>query len=58
MRSVFSSERNVEGPAIRAGIMQTIIDKIGTFPDAHSGVAHQQQHIGGQIIATEQFLLN
>ena len=52
------SERNVNRPSIRAGIMEAIIGKIGTFPDAHSGVAYQQQDIGGQIIAAEQFLLN
>jgi hypothetical protein len=51
-------ERNVNGPPIRAGIMEAIIGKIGTFPDAHSGVAHQQQDVGRQIIAAEQFLLN
>src|SRR6516162_9125304 len=51
-------ERNVNGPPIRAGIMEAIIGKIGTFADAHSGVAHQQQDIGGQIIAAEQFLLD
>jgi hypothetical protein len=52
------AKRNVNGPPIRAGIMEAIIGKIGTFPDAHSGVAHQQLDIGGQIIAAEQFLLN
>ena len=51
-------ERNVNGPPIRAGIMEAIIGEIGTFPDAHSGVAHQQQDIGRQIIAAEQFLVN
>jgi hypothetical protein len=51
-------ERNVNCPSIRAGIMEAVIRKINTFPDAHSGVAHQQQDIGGQIIAAEQFLLN
>jgi hypothetical protein len=51
-------QRNVNGPAIRAGIMEVIIGKINTFPDAHSGMAHQQQDIGGQIIAAEQFLVN
>jgi hypothetical protein len=45
-------------PPIRAGIMETIIGKINTFTDAHSGMAYQQQDIGGQIIAAEQFLLN
>ena len=52
------SERNVNGPPIRAGIMEAIIGKINTFSDAHSGVALQQEHIGGQIVAAEQFLLN
>ena len=52
MRSVMN------GPSIWAGIMETIIGKINTFPDAHSRGAHQQQDIGGQIIAPEQFLLN
>jgi hypothetical protein len=35
-------ERNVNGPPIRASIMQAIIGKINTFPDAHSGLADQQ----------------
>jgi hypothetical protein len=34
-------EGNVNGPPIGAGIMKAIIGKINTFPDAHSGVAHQ-----------------
>jgi hypothetical protein len=51
-------EGNVNGPPIWAGIMKAIIGKINTFPDAHSGVAHQEEDIGGQIIAVEQFLLN
>ena len=52
------AERNVNRPSIRAGIMEAVIGKIDTFPDAHSGMAQQQQDIGGQIIAAEQFLLN
>ena len=52
------AERNVNCPPIRAGIVEAIIGKIDTFPDAHSGVADQQQYIGGQIVAAEQFLLN
>jgi len=48
----------VNGPPLRAGTMQAIIGKINTFSDAHSGVADQQQDIGGQIIAAKQFLLN
>ena len=51
-------ERNVNGPSIRAGIMEAIIGKINTLANAHSGVAYQQQDIGWQVIAAEQFLLN
>jgi hypothetical protein len=51
-------ERNVNRPSIRASIMDAVVLKINTFPDTHSGVAHQQQDIRGQIIAAEQFLLN
>ena len=52
------AKRNVNGPPIRADIVKAIIGKIGTFPDAHSGVAQQQEDIGGQIVAAEQFLLD
>ena len=52
------AERNVNGPTIRADIVEAIIGKIGTFADAHPGVAQQQEDIGGQIIAAEQFLLD
>jgi hypothetical protein len=45
-------------PLIRAEIVEAIIGKIGTLADAHSGVALQQEHIGGQIVAAEQFLLD
>ena len=45
-------------PNYRSGIMEAVIRKINTFPDAHSGVPHQQQKIRVQIIAAEQFLLN
>jgi hypothetical protein len=31
---------------------------MGTFADAHSGVALQQEDIRGQIVAAEQFLLD
>jgi hypothetical protein len=48
----------MNGPSIRANIVEAVIGKVGTFPNAHSGLADQQQDIGGQIIAAEQFLLN
>ena len=51
-------QRNVNRPSIRADIMEAIIGKIGTLPDTYSGVAQQQQDVGGQIIVAEQFLLN
>jgi hypothetical protein len=35
--------------------MEAIVGQINTFPDAHSGVAQQQEDIGGQIIAAEQW---
>ena len=52
------AERNVNRPAVRAEIVEAIIGKIDTFADAHSGVALQQEHIGRQIVAAEQFLLD
>jgi len=52
------TKRNVNRPAVRAEIVEAIIGKIGTFADAHSGVALQQEYIGGQIVAAEQFLLD
>ena len=52
------AERHVNRPSIRADIVEAIIGKIDTFTDAHAGVAQQQQDIGGQIIAAEQFLLD
>jgi hypothetical protein len=52
------AKRNVNRPAVRAEIVEAIIGKIGTFANAHSGVALQQEHIGGQIVAAEEFLLD
>ena len=52
------AERNVNCPAIRADIVEAVIGKIDTFTDAHTGVAQQQEDIGRQIIAAEQFLLD
>jgi len=44
-------------PLIRAGGAQAIDGEIGTFPDAHAGVAHQQEDIATQIVAAKEFLL-
>ena len=52
------AERNVNRPSIRSDMVEAIIGKIGTFPDAHSGVAQQQEDVGRQIVAAEQFLLD
>ena len=52
------AKRNVNCPLIRAEVVEAIISKIDTFADAHSGVALQQEDIGGQIVAAEQFLLD
>jgi len=34
-------ERDVNRPSIWASIMEAVVLKINTFPDTHSGVAHQ-----------------
>ena len=52
------AERHVNRPTIRADIVEAIIGKVGTFTDAHTGVAQQQEDVGRQIIAAEQFLLD
>jgi hypothetical protein len=41
------AKRNVNGPLIGADIMEAIIGKIGAFSYAHSGMAHEQQDVGG-----------
>jgi hypothetical protein len=33
------------------------IGEVGAFPDAHFGMAQQQEDVGGQIITADQFLL-
>src|SRR5437899_5298323 len=51
------AERHVNGPLIRAGGAQAVEGQIGTFTDAHAGVANQQKGIATQIVAAEEFLL-
>ena len=51
------SEWHVNGPLIRAGGAQTVEGQVGTFTDAHAGVANQQKGIATQIVASEEFLL-
>ena len=51
------AERHVNRPLIRAGGVETIEGKVGRFADAHAGVAKQQEDVGAEIIAAQQFLL-
>ena len=44
-------------PLIRAGGAQAVEGQIGTFTDAHAGVANQQKGIATQVVAAEEFLL-
>ena len=37
--------------------MQAIAGEVGGLADAHAGMAQQQKHIRGEVIASEQFLL-
>ena len=41
-----------------ADIAKAIAGKVGTFTDAHTGMAQQQEDVGGQIVAAEQLLLD
>jgi len=52
------AEGRVNRSAIRTGIVEAITGKAGTFTDAHTGMAQQQEDVGGQIVAAEQFLLD
>jgi hypothetical protein len=47
----------VNRPLIRAGRAKAVEGQIGTFTDAHAGVAHQQKGIATQVVAAEEFLL-
>src|SRR5215470_12383970 len=47
----------VNGPLIRACGAKAMAGQIGTFTDAHAGVANQQKDIATQIVAAEEFLL-
>jgi hypothetical protein len=48
----------VDSPLVRAEGTQAIEGQIGTFADAHAGVALQQQDSAGQIVAAQQFSLD
>jgi hypothetical protein len=45
------AEWHEDGPLVRAEWAQAIEGQIGTFGDAHSGVALQQQGSAGEIVA-------
>ena len=51
------AERHVNRPLIRAGGVETIEGEIDGFADAHAGVAEQQEDVGAEIVAAQQFLL-
>jgi hypothetical protein len=42
---------------IGGGGVEAIEGKVGRFADAHTGVSKQQEDIGAQIVAAQQFLL-
>ena len=42
----------------RGSGVKTIEGEIGGFADPHAGVTKEQKHIGLQVIAAEQLLLN
>jgi hypothetical protein len=48
----------VNCPTIRSDVAKAIPGKVDTFTDAHTGMAQQQEDVGGQIIAEEQLLLD
>jgi hypothetical protein len=51
------AERHANRPLIRARGVQAIAGEVGCLADAHAGMAQQQEHIRGEVIASEQFLL-
>src|ERR1700751_586015 len=51
------AEWHMNRPLIRAGRAKAIEGQIGTFTDAHAGVANQQKDVAAQIIAEAEFLL-
>ena len=51
------TERHVNRPLIRAGRAKAVKGQVGTFTDAHAGVANQQKSIATQVIAAEELLL-
>jgi hypothetical protein len=51
------AERYLNGPSIGAGRVKAIEGKVGRLTYAHAGVAKQQENVGAEIVAAEQFLL-
>jgi hypothetical protein len=51
------AKRHMDRPLIRTRGVETIEGKIGRFADAHARVAKQQEYVGAEIIAAQQFLL-
>jgi len=47
----------VNRPLIGAGSVEAIEGKVGRFADAHARVTKQQEDVGAEIVAAQQFLL-
>jgi len=47
------SQGHMNGPLLWAERAKTIEREIDAFADAHASVAKQQQHIAGEIVATQ-----
>ena len=47
----------MNGPLIRPRGAQTVIRQVGTFADAHAGVAEQREDVSVQVVATKALLL-
>ena len=45
-------------PTARTHLVEAVISEIDAFADAHPGMAQEQEDVGRQIIAAQQFLLD
>ena len=47
------TERPLDRPLILAGWVKAIDGKIGSFANAHAGVAKQQEQVGAEVVSSE-----
>jgi hypothetical protein len=47
------TERHVDRPLILAGCVKAIEGEIGSFADAHAGVAKQQEHVAAEVVSSQ-----